>query len=811
MQIDRQQEERQILNAYKALVRDCIHFTNKKQRKHIRKAFEFSLEAHKDDRRKSGEHYIFHPIAVARIVVKEVGLKDTTAVISALLHDVVEDTIYETADISREFGSTVAKIIDGLTKISGIFDHKSSAQAENFRKMLMTLSADIRVILIKFADRLHNMRTLEHMKNASQLKIASETQYLYAPLAHRMGLYEIKSELEDLSLKYTEPEVYNEIEQKIMDFKPDVDRIVRSFIRPIRKQLEVLGIQAIIKSRFKSISSINSKMHRQNIPFEKIFDLFAVRIIIHNDNPENLYMERALCRNVFDVVTKYYTPNQARTRDWLTRPRANGYESLHTTVMGPKGKWIEVQIRTERMDHIAESGMAAHWKYKENIDAVDRSFENWMENLKELLDNPQITALDFVQEFRSNLHIEEIFTFTPKGDMVIIPPNATVLDFAYKIHSKIGEKCIGAKINHQSVPISYQISNGEQIEILTSKNQSPQKEWLEIVKTSRAKSKITEYLKRVSKETRDLGEVQFLEYVNQYEFSKTQLGNLAKELSKKCKLNGIDAFYIKFASETCNKKILHDSIQNRADEQIFVNRGKTMFSWSVERYRLSEKQIEEVIKELKTFFQLNSPREFYFQLGCKNLKLEDLRDFIRYKKQGKKLSLAKEHQKENSEFESFLKKVKGLSSDMLVIGNEFKEFNYKVSDCCNPIPGEKIVGIIDNKKQINVHRTNCELAIEKMSSFGSRIVNVKWSKDLGMSFLVAIKIIGKDKQGMMNSLIQIISNEMKLNIRGITIDSEDGTFEGTFKVYVQDNVELNKLISNINNVSDVFSVYRVEH
>ena len=486
-------ERKEILNRYRGLLRDCRDKTNKEEKRRIRKAFNIAVEAHKDMRRKSGEPYIYHPIDVARIAAKDIGL-GTTSIICSLLHDVVEDTEYTLSDIEDLFGSKEAKIIDGLTKISEVYDQNVSMQAENFRKMLLTLSDDIRVILIKLADRLHNMRTLASMPKHKQLKIASETLYLYAPLAHRLGLYAIKTELEDLGLKYTKSEIYKAISERLAETKKSRIRYINKFIQPIKAELYGQGFDVSIKGRPKSIFSIRNKMVKQGVEFDEVFDKFAIRIIV-NSLPEN---EKSDCWRIYSIVTDYYKPNPDRLRDWISTPKANGYESLHTTVMGPSGKWVEVQIRTIRMDDIAEKGFAAHWKYK-HTSSKESNLDNWINKIRELLENPNSDAIDFIDEFKMNLYSNEIFIFTPNGDLKTLPQYSTPLDFAYEIHTEVGSKCLGAKVNGKLVPFSHTLKSGDQVEIITSEKQTPKKDWLNFVKTSRAKSKIKNALKEEKK------------------------------------------------------------------------------------------------------------------------------------------------------------------------------------------------------------------------------------------------------------------------------------------------------------------------
>lgn len=493
-----EQEKKDILNAYRGLLRVSKRYRNPEGARLIRKAFNVALDAHKDMRRKSGEPYIYHPIAVARIVGEEIGLGNTS-IICALLHDTVEDTEITLDDIEAMFGLKCRAIIDGLTKISHL-DHSPSIQAENFRKMLLTLSDDVRVILIKIADRLHNMRTLESMKPEKQLKIASETKYMYAPMAHRLGLYNIKSELEDLSLKYTQPKVYQHIANKLQKTKEVRNRFIRGFINPIKKQLDQEGFSYQIKARTKSISSIWDKINKKNIPFEEIYDLFAIRIILDSDNDQ----EKADCWKVYSIVTDFYQPNPDRLRDWISIPRSNGYESLHTTVMSPTGQWVEVQIRTDRMDDVAEKGLAAHFRYKEQ-GGNESKLDLWLGEIRDLLDSSNEDAIDFIDEFKLNLFVDEIYVFTPKGELRTLPKASTALDFAFDIHTEVGKKCIGAKVNHKLVPLSHQLKSGDQVEILTSNKQEPKRDWLEFVKTARAKAKIKSALKEGVKKRAEEG------------------------------------------------------------------------------------------------------------------------------------------------------------------------------------------------------------------------------------------------------------------------------------------------------------------
>src|SRR5688572_3706368 len=518
MVIDTEQEKREIISRYRRLLRKAKPILKDGDAKLIKKAFTISLEAHKDMRRKSGEPFIFHPLAVAEICVEEIGL-GTTSIISALMHDVVEDTDIELADIERMFGKKISRIIDGLTKIRGVFEYGTSQQAENFRKMLFTLSEDVRVILIKLADRLHNMRTLDSMPRNKQLKVANETIYLYAPLAHRLGLNAFKTELEDLYLRFTDREVYDSIAQQIDATRFARNKFIKQFVVPIKEELDKLSIEYDIKGRPKSIHSIWNKMRKQNIPFEEVYDLFAIRIILDT----TMEHEKALCWQVYSIVTDYYTPNPDRLRDWISTPKANGYESLHTTVMAKNGQWVEVQIRSKRMDEIAEKGYAAHWKYKDSNTTAESNLEKWLARVRDLLEQNNHSALDFVDDFRGNLFSEEVFVFTPKGELKTLPYGATALDFAFEIHSQVGSKCIGAKVNNKLVPINYVLKNGDQIEILTSAKQKPHEDWLRFVVSSKAKARIKDELKEDKKKSAEDGKEVIFRKVRQMKEEPTQV------------------------------------------------------------------------------------------------------------------------------------------------------------------------------------------------------------------------------------------------------------------------------------------------
>jgi len=567
MEIDLAAEKKEILSRYKNLINACKRRLEPGDKEIIRKAFEVSVNAHKEMRRKSGEPYIYHPIAVAQICAEEIGL-GTTAIVCALLHDTVEDTDITLDDIKGMFGDKVCQIIDGLTKISGVFDQTSSVQAENFRKMLLTLSEDVRVILIKLADRLHNMRTLDHMKRDKQMKIAGETLYLYAPLAHRLGLNSVKSELEDLGLKYTDEDWFNTVTQKLAETEPVRKKFIKNFIDPINDILKEQGFKFKIFGRPKSIYSIYNKIKNKGVVFEEIYDLFAIRIVINS----NMEKEKSDCWKIYSIITDFYHPNPDRLRDWISTPKSNGYESLHTTVMGPEGKWVEVQIRTTRMDELAEMGYAAHWKYKEAAVEKENNLEIWLRRIREMLDNPDPNALEFIDDFKLNLFADEIFVFTPKGEMKNLPFTATALDFAFEIHSKVGEQCIGAKVNHKLVPLSYQLKSGEQVEILTSSKQTPKDDWINFVVTARAKSKIKSALKenrrRIAEDGKAILEKKFLKFKLDY-----TLNNI-NEFMSFLRLSSLGELYYRVALGNVDVKELKEYLEHKSDPEKHKPRKK---------------------------------------------------------------------------------------------------------------------------------------------------------------------------------------------------------------------------------------------
>jgi GTP diphosphokinase / guanosine-3',5'-bis(diphosphate) 3'-diphosphatase len=722
-------EKDMILKAYRALLRALKPSLGKGDKKTIRQAFDMSMEAHKDMRRKTGEPYILHPLAVAQICAEEIGL-GPLAIVCALLHDTVEDTHMTLDDIKNNFGEKAASIVDGLTKIAGVFDKGTSLQAENFRKMLLTLSDDVRVILIKLADRLHNMRTLESMRRDKQLKIASETAYLYAPLAHRLGLYSIKTELEDLSMKYTEPEIYNNIYDKVQQTRKERNRFINEFSEPIKNELIKQDFKFDIKGRSKSIHSIWSKMKRQGVSFEEIYDLFAIRIIIDTDE-EN---EKPMCWKAYSIITDFYHPNPDRLRDWISTPKANGYESLHTTVMGPNGKWVEVQIRSRRMDEIAEKGYAAHWKYKES--SAESAIDEWIEKIRELLESPDTNALDFIDDFKLNLFSDEIFVFTPGGDMKTLPSGATALDFAFEIHTDLGSKCIGAKVNHKLVPLSHKLRSGDQAEILTSNKQTPKEDWLSYVVTAKAKSKIKTALKE----------------------EKKKIGEDGKEILM--------------------RKFRHLKLDFNNDN----------------------------INELLAYYKIPTSLELYYRIAKGVIDISDLKEFV----DEKGVIKAKTPQRiEPKSLEQMVQNIRG-SSDMLVIGESLDKIDYKLSPCCSPIPGDDVFGFITINDGIKIHRINCPNAIQLMSNYAYRIVKAKWTNQHQIAFLAGVRMTGIDEVGVVNKISKVISSELKVNMRSISIESNDGIFEGTIMLFVHDTHHLDKLIQKLKEIHGILTVSRID-
>lgn len=740
-----QADEKQINEAFQELLDRYLESKHRKKVEIITKAFNFAKQAHKGVRRRSGEPYILHPIAVARIACCEIGL-GSTSICSALLHDVVEDTDYTVEDIENLFGHKIAQIVDGLTKISGgIFGDRASAQAENFKKLLLTMNDDIRVILIKIADRLHNMRTLGSMLPSKQYKIAGETLYIYAPLANRLGLNRIKTELEDLSFKYEHPETYQQIQSKLQATQAERESVFEEFTAPIRAQLDKMGISYRIMARIKSPYSIWNKMQNKHITFEEIYDILAVRIIF---TPRNEEEELNDCFDIYVAISKIYKPHPDRLRDWVSHPKANGYQALHVTLMSNKGQWIEVQIRSERMNDVAEQGFAAHWKYKEGGGSEDEGeLSKWLKTIKEILDDPQPDALDFLDTIKLNLFASEIFVFTPKGEIKTMPQNCTALDFAFSIHTFLGSHCIGAKVNHKLVPLSHKLQSGDQVEILTSKSQKVQPAWINFATTAKAKAKILSILKRERREFQQQGE-----------------------------------------------DLLHDFFQNEGIEAS-----------------------EENIQKLCKLHNVKSTEELHYQIGQKIITLGDAdRNELKEKPSptswkkyisfafGNNKTKGTEQTSSEPTPEVDKKKVVKLTPDAI-------QKNYIIADCCKPIPGDDVLGYIDDNNRIIIHKRQCPIATQLKTSFGNRLLAVQWETGKALYFPVNVYLKGIDSIGILNQVTQIISQQLNVNIHKLNIESNDGIFEGRIQLYVHDVDDVNTICSNLKKIENIKKVTRIEN
>ena len=734
-EIDLEKENKAIAQEYKELLRISYQTLTPEDKKIIRKAFDVAVEAHKDQRRKSGEAYIFHPIGVAKIVASEIGL-GATGIAAALMHDVVEDTDMTVEDIERMFNKKIAHLVEGLTKIAQVQkDMNISLQAENFRKMLLTLNDDVRVILIKIADRLHNMQTMESMPDYKQIKIASETLYIYAPLAHRLGLYNIKTKLEDLGLKYTEPEIYKDIVSKIKETKEEQDAYIATISEVVKKALNDEGVDFTIKGRPKSIYSIRRKMASQNVTFDEVYDKFALRIIYKS----NLHDEKFLAWKIYSIVTDHYRPSPSRLRDWISSPKSTGYEALHVTVMGPKGRWVEIQIRSERMDEIAEKGYAAHYKYKQGA-TEESGLDTWLNLLKEALESSETNAVDFVEDFKMNLYAKEIFVFTPKGEIKSLPKGATSLDFAFSIHSEIGIKTRGTRVNGKLVPLNHELKSGDQIEVITSAHQKPTINWLDYVTTSRAKNKIR---------------------------------NVLNENTKKIAEDG---------KEVLTRKLKH--------LKITLNEG--------------------VVNELVNFFKLKTSLDLFYRVGIGSIENHQLKEFAA-QKSNTLMNFFKIKMKRSPQAipEDIHKQELNSNYDSLVFGTEQDKLDYKLSSCCNPIPGDDVFGFITINEGIKVHKKDCPNAITMQSNYAYRIMQAKWIDSTQQEFKVVLKITGMDSIGLTNELTKVISNNMNVNIQSISLSGEAGLFNGQVTVIVQNNGVLKKLIDNIKKIDGVDKVTRV--
>ena len=735
-------DEEMINQAFHELLNDYLATKHRKRVEIITKAFNFANQAHKGIKRRSGEPYIMHPIAVASIVCNEIGL-GSTSICAALLHDVVEDTDYTVEDIENIFGPKIAQIVDGLTKISGgIFGDCASAQAENFKKLLLTMSNDIRVILIKIADRLHNMRTLGSMLPNKQYKIAGETLYIYAPLANRLGLYKIKTELENLSFKYEHPEEYAEIEEKLNATAAERDKVFNDFTAPIRTQLDKMGLKYRILARVKSIYSIWNKMQTKHVPFEEIFDLLAVRIIFEPRNEEE---ELNDCFDIYVSISKIYKPHPDRLRDWVSHPKANGYQALHVTLMGNNGQWIEVQIRSERMNDVAEQGFAAHWKYKEGGGSEDEGeLEKWLKTIKEILDDPQPDAIDFLDTIKLNLFASEIFVFTPKGELKTMPQNSTALDFAFSLHTDIGSHCIGAKVNHKLVPLSHKLQSGDQVEILTSKSQRVQPQWEVFATTARARAKIAAILRKERKANQKIGE------------------EILNEFLKKEEIRPEEAVIEKLRK-------LHNA---KNEEELLAAIGsKAIVLGEADKNELKEKQTSNWKKYLTFSFGNNKE---------------------------------KQEEKEPQEKEKINPK------QVLKLTEESLQKKYIMAECCHPIPGDDVLGYVDENDRIIIHKRQCPVAAKLKSSYGNRILATEWDTHKELSFLVYIYIKGIDSMGLLNEVTQVISRQLNVNIRKLTIETEDGIFEGKIQLWVHDVDDVKTICNNLKKIQNIKQVSRVE-
>ncbi len=752
VQMTQEEKDDQIINeAFQKLLNDYISSRHRKKVDLITKAFNFARQAHKGVRRLSGEPYIMHPIAVAQIACSEVGL-GSTSICAALLHDVVEDTDYTVEDIENIFGAKIAQIVDGLTKISGgIFGEQASAQAENFKKLLLTMSDDIRVIIIKICDRLHNMRTLESQPANKQYKIAGETLYIYAPLANRLGLNKIKTELENLSFRFEHPDEYASIESKLKQTSDARDELFSQFTTPIEDALKQMGIKYEIKERVKTPYSIWNKMQNKHVSFEEIYDILAVRIIFTPNNREEEVNE---CFKIYVAISKIYKSHPDRLRDWLSQPKANGYQALHVTLMSKQGQWIEVQIRSDRMDEIAEQGFAAHWKYKDGVGEEYTEDENelneWLRTIKEILDDPQPDAMDFLDTIKLNLFASEIFVFTPKGEIRTMPAGCTALDFAFSIHTFLGSHCIGAKVNHKLVPLSYKLQSGDQVEILTSKSQHVNAGWINFVSTAKAKAKIQAILRRDNRETQREGEEVLNEFLKKNGFEPTTV--LADKLAEFHEYSGRNEFF-----QGLGEKIV----------------------------LLGEKDIDELNGKNKDEDSGRGWRKFIPFVGSDKKKKE-----------------------EAPKQELFVVPDKFNRKKPIYISEENIK-QYKFMGCCHPIPGDDALGYINNKNQIEIHKRACPVAAKLKTSYGNRILDIKWDMHRKLYFDATIRISGIDRLGMLNEITQVISSQMNVNIHKILITCEEGIFEGTIEMRVHDRANVRAIMDNLKKIQDLKEISEI--
>ena len=747
---EREQAEEQLVNkAFKHLLETYMASPHRKKEEIITKAFNFAREAHKGVRRLSGEPSIMHPIAVAQIACEEMGL-GSTSICAALLHDVVEDTDYTVEDIENIFGAKIAQIVDGLTKISGgIFGDRASAQAENFKKLLLTMSDDIRVILIKICDRLHNMRTLESQAPNKQYKIAGETLYIYAPLANRLGLNKIKTELENLSFKFEHPEEYASIEAKLASTQEQRDILFQQFTDPIRLALDQMGIQYEIKARIKSPYSIWNKMQSKHVAFEEIYDILAVRIIF---TPRNREEEINESFNIYVKISQLYKSHPDRLRDWLNHPKANGYQALHVTLMSKQGRWIEVQIRSDRMNEIAEQGFAAHWKYKEGEEVTEDEGElnDWLRTIKEILDDPQPDAMDFLDAIKLNLFASEIFVFTPKGEIKMLPAGCTALDFAFQLHTFLGSHCIGAKVNHRLVPLSHRLQSGDQVEILTSKSQHVDPSWINFVSTAKARGKIQAILRRANRELQKQGENILKEWLAKHNLEQT-----TSILDKLCELHEL-----------------------QKPEELFQHLGdRTVI--------LGEKDLDEILGKKKN------------NVGFSWLKRMPL------------MGREKRRNKTEKDTQDLLVVDKDFNKKLPCIITETSIERYIFPSCCHPIPGDDILGYIDNKGRIEIHKRACPVANRLKSSYGNRILDAKWDMHGKMLFDATIEIRGIDRHGLLRDVAEVISGQLNIDMRKLVISGDDGVFDGTIELRVHDRNETQGIIDKLKDIDGIHEVQRI--
>ncbi len=728
------EEQKQIEKAFNDLMHSTYQKIDRQEQALIKKAYKVALKAHDGQRRKSGEPYIFHPINVAQIVAKDIGL-GAISIASALLHDTVEDTALTHEDIYEMFGQKISRIVRGLTKIKQLKPDKDlSLQAENFRKMILTLNEDVRVILIKIADRLHNMQTMDSMPKYKQEKIASETLYIYAPLAHKLGLYNIKSQLEDLGLKYTEPEIYHEIENKIEESKEEQTAYLEKFKDIIKSSLVEEGLDFEILGRFKSIFSIYRKMRTKKVSFEEVYDKFAIRII-YKSNKTN---EKFLAWKIYSIVTDHFKPNPSRLRDWISHPKSTGYEALHTTVMGPEKKWVEVQIRSERMNEIAEKGYAAHYKYKHGSKG-EIGIEGWLNKLKDLLENQDDNAVDFIEDFKLNLFAKEIFVLTPDGDIISLPKNATPLDFAFSIHTDIGKHCRGAIVNGKLVQLNYRLRSGDVVKVITSPTQKPRRNWLDFVVTGRAKSKIKTYLKQ--------------------------------------------------------------------EQNDIIEEGKEILQRKLKQLKI--KFNENTINNLVNFFNLKTSKDLFYNVGAGIIDNKMLKNFASARSNVLFDFFKKKLRRKPSKFQTSKDDI-SLNYDTIVFGPDEQQLDYKLANCCNPIPGDDIFGFTTINEGIKVHKKSCPNALSLHSNYAYRILSARWIDSSKHDFIVHLKIKGFDRPGMAKDITRLITDDEQLNMKNVNLKEQGGIFEGDIALYIKNTDHLKQVIKDLKKIEGVEKVLRVE-